>query len=42
MYDNNIISVVVLLFMLSLWMASFVMSGKRQTLEEALKWQSES
>lgn len=36
-----LLSIVVLLIMLSLWMASFVMTGKRQTLEDALKWQSE-
>ena len=27
--------------MLALWLASFVMTGSRQTLEEAMKWQSE-
>ena len=41
------IAVIVLLVLpvpwliLALWLASFVMTGKRQTLDEAMKWQSE-
>ena len=31
----------VLVFALMLWLASFVMTGKRQTLDEAMQWQSE-
>lgn len=31
----------VLWLLLALWLASFVMTGRRQTLDEALKWQSE-
>ena len=31
----------VLWLILALWLASFVMTGSRQTLDEALKWQSE-
>lgn len=31
----------VLAFLLSLWLASFVMTGKRQTLDEAFEWQSD-
>ena len=33
--------IVVLLLLTSLWMASFVMTGTRQTMEEAMRWQSE-
>ena len=33
--------VLVLLFGFSFWMAGFVMTGTRQTLEEAFKWQSD-
>ena len=37
-----IISVMILLFLgFSWWMAGFVMTGKRQTLDEAFAWQSE-
>jgi len=36
-----VIVIAVLLLILSLWLASFVMTGSRQTLEEAFKWQSE-
>ncbi|MBR1724155.1 MAG: alpha/beta hydrolase [Ruminococcus sp.] len=33
--------ILVLLTALTLWLPSFVMTGKRQTLEEALEWQSD-
>lgn len=36
-----ILVILVLLLLLSLWLASFVMTGTRQTLDEALQWQSE-
>ncbi|SFB70096.1 alpha/beta hydrolase [Ruminococcus albus] len=34
-------TVPLLTFALMLWLASFVMTGKRQTLDEAMQWQSE-
>jgi hypothetical protein len=34
-------AVPVLVFALMLWLASFVMTGKRQTIDEAMQWQSE-
>ena len=34
-------AVPLLVFALMLWLASFVMTGKRQTIDEAMQWQSE-
>ena len=32
---------VLLVFLASLWLAGYVMTGRRQTLDEAMQWQSE-
>lgn len=37
----TVLVLALLMFLLSLWLAAFVMTGSRQTLEEAMKWQSE-
>ena len=36
-----LVILIILFFGLSLWLASFVMTGTRQTLDEAMTWQSE-
>ena len=35
------VAVPLLVFALMLWLASFVMTGKRQNIDEAMQWQTE-